>query len=994
MCLLIEPLCAQDFLIKKSADSYPPVLLKEAFRLDSVKKYDAALQEVVFAISQLDTTINRREYIAALDLKARIYRRKEGFMKALPIVEKAASLSRNNLSTDDLLLSRVYQTLGEFRHRIKDYFNARSILDSSLVFYHSSTAYDSSLYRNIIDYKYYAYYYSGGSTDTLLKYLEIRREDLRYRAENHDPEAELYILQDYADLYQRKGDLERALSYAIETYKYTLEHKDTILSEPIDRDNFETYANSYIQLFRILYYRNDDLEALEVGLELERLLSVYKRTPENYGEYYAVKKNIGLALADLGRYDEALDYYKEVLEIGKGNLNSRLFYAMTELAIGNALVNLRQFKEARQHIDSSLAIYKNSVSMPSTVFFHLFDDKGDLEGLENRSMEAFLNYDSAIANTLTFKNSSIFEFPKDSTQILSLSHIRTLEKKAKVMQFINSDTLKKQELLLASLRNLNALHQVLIDRRKEFSASEGKLFLSKEYRSLYENAINAAYKLYRMTGSSEYIDVALTYMQRSKSILFLEQQSELEKVNNNIISQDLKYQFSIKRKMIDQLEASFYPLLKSDVTSDSMIRVNDLLNSTRADFDQVMDSINFELSQVNYQSDFSIELPSDSIIENLEGDETLVEYFVGDSSIFVVSLSHSKKTMFKVVKDVEFDEALEDFLNILTQPPQITKFENQQRKYLERSVFLFEQLLSKVLADSQGIKNLIIIPDGFLSRIPFEALVVNRKYDRFEQMSYLINDYAIQYALSSSNLNKESLRSAPNTILGLGFSSNSGQENLKGLPGTETEINALKSSYTGTFINSASKEQFIGMAKDYDILHLAVHGLADTINKYESRLVFSKGIENELKTADLYMASLNARLAILSACESGIGLVQRGEGTFSIARGFAMVGVSSVVMSLWNVNDKITAHLMNDTYHNFIDRNHSINTSLRSAKLNYLKSSDSYLAHPYYWASFIQLGEDISYNEKKRNISQLTLMLGLLLISLITFWVVQKRKRT
>ena len=134
-------------------------------------------------------------------MKAFIYRRFEGvgYQNAMPIIEKAAKLAKENLATDDILLSRVYRSLGHFHHHTGDFFNARSIIDTSMHLYKGASMSDQDLFELISEYKYYTYSYSNGSTDTLITYLDFRYQR-EIRRDESDPYDVLYILQDFPDI--------------------------------------------------------------------------------------------------------------------------------------------------------------------------------------------------------------------------------------------------------------------------------------------------------------------------------------------------------------------------------------------------------------------------------------------------------------------------------------------------------------------------------------------------------------------------------------------------------------------------------------------------------------------------------------------------------------------------------------------------------------------------------------------------------------------------
>ncbi|MCK5103041.1 MAG: CHAT domain-containing protein, partial [Cyclobacteriaceae bacterium] len=131
---------------------------------------------------------------------------------------------------------------------------------------------------------------------------------------------------------------------------------------------------------------------------------------------------------------------------------------------------------------------------------------------------------------------------------------------------------------------------------------------------------------------------------------------------------------------------------------------------------------------------------------------------------------------------------------------------------------------------------------------------------------------------------------------------------------------------------------------------------------FNSRLIFKKDSisheDGELRAYELYDMDLsNLQMVVLSACETGIGKQYEGEGIFSIARGFAYAGCPSIVMSLWKVNDKTTADLIDFFYTNLKDKMPK-DEALRVAKLTYIENSDDINAHPSNWAAFITLGNN------------------------------------
>jgi CHAT domain-containing protein len=296
---------------------------------------------------------------------------------------------------------------------------------------------------------------------------------------------------------------------------------------------------------------------------------------------------------------------------------------------------------------------------------------------------------------------------------------------------------------------------------------------------------------------------------------------------------------------------------------------------------------------------------------------------------------------------------------------------------------LYQKLVEPIAAYLK--EEIIIIPDGVLGYVPFEVLLTQpvTKPARLKNYAYWIKDKQISYCYSATLLREvvqkqhapieegdNFLAYAPFYDEGEIYASNSRglttrvYEDLKPLPYSGAEVHGIQQLMGGVVLQqeAATEESFIKNASKYRILHLSTHGKAnDKVGDY-SFLAFTEQkdtIENELLyVRDLYNLQLNADMVVLSACETGIGELQRGEGIISLARGFTYAGAKSIITSLWSVEDESTKDLMILFYQN-LKQGMTKDAALRKAKLAFIndKNRNHAQVHPFYWSGFVGIGD-------------------------------------
>jgi CHAT domain-containing protein/tetratricopeptide (TPR) repeat protein len=346
-----------------------------------------------------------------------------------------------------------------------------------------------------------------------------------------------------------------------------------------------------------------------------------------------------------------------------------------------------------------------------------------------------------------------------------------------------------------------------------------------------------------------------------------------------------------------------------------------------------------------------------------------------------------------------------------------TPFAEDAASFVTASSALYKAAVEPAAA-VLGEKRLLIVGDGALNYVPFEALVKSPASADYSSLPYLIKSNEIVYAPSASvvglirqqNNNRtgkamlivadpvfnsadtraKGAGSAPNAgeTRGLGIQSAltdvtgqdataAGSPKMQGLPlarlaGTRAEAEQIgklaKTSGTqaDTWLDLDASEDNIETRDitKYRVVHIATHGLLNAERPQFTGVVLSlvgnKSGDGFLRTDEVFNLRLGSPLVMLSACETGLGKEKRGEGVMGLTRAFMYAGAPTVGVSLWSVADRSTAELMADFYKRLLGPSAnstgvSASSAMRDAQLAMI-SSKKYSA-PFYWAPFVLVGD-------------------------------------
>jgi len=720
-----------------------------------------------------------------------------------------------------------------------------------------------------------------------------------------------------ASAFEKNGQPDSALVYFAKSYELNnmsgdkfrmaqaMLHSGQILNTIGKYPEALDYLEKSLGLYKDLNLRADEGEVLsqmgfvysnlgDLNIAIEKITEaagIMKETNKMEG-LAGVYNHLGIVLEDAGRYEKSIEYLFLSLEIyEKIGKQSQTLPVLGN--IGNVYKDLKDYSKAEEYHTKGLKICRENNAKIEEVHYllNLANDQTMLGKLE----EAKSNYDQANEVAKSFYN------PDLNWRIV----VGTAEYRER-----KGDYEKAVELNDSALKILDGIRNTLQtnDQKTSFMASE---------RYVYEDIINLLGMLYEKDRTKDYDKLAFKYAERSKSRVLLDllsesrNASEKESAKNKRITPDLVSLDQAKMLCIDR-------------------------------------------------------------------NTVLLDYFVGDSSSCLWVITNSKHDFIKLPGRKLLQEQIETIRFSILDPQQaVSDF------FTNAGIKLYDELIRP--ADSFLSKRsiLVIIPDGILNYLPFEVLLAEDKKINpgasYSGIPFFVKKYPVSYVQSVSVLNtllSQNSTRATSGIVGknfLGFGDPVYEDTLSTskVKYPRLEFSGKEIENVASFFSEGSSDIYLrnkateenlkrnGALNKFNFIHFATHGLIDENNPDLSSLVLTSeknsGEDGFLQAAEIFNLKLNADLVVLSACQTGLGKLVRGEGMVGLTRAFMYAGTSSVIVSLWGVSDMSTASLMGEFYRNLIKDKLNKTDALRKAQITIM--SDEKYAHPFYWAPFILVGD-------------------------------------
>lgn len=741
-------------------------------------------------------------------------------------------------------------------------------------------------------------------------------------------------LKHIADILQLLGN--RTAAHNI--YKQIYSYAQKIPNDPAYQHRHRIFKHLSISYY---YLHFQDFDAVIDYYSPKRLAYIEQHELDLDDAY----SNLGRAYEQKGLFVKAGEYYKKALDYElkkygkKGKRVAKTYFKLGVLADENGQENL-----ALSYLDSVLAVLHSSHS----------HNNGEVISFEDI-------LDKSVA-------------------------VQTYNQRGNVL-------MGKEELLAAhqDFENVISLANYLKD---SYSGQESKLLSLNSLRPTYENAILTSWQLYQETKDSYYKDAIFNYIEHSKSTL----------LNENILKFRNQYQqggAGIPDSLLEKEEAL---MVKIDFYKEKIIEARHAKNQPKIakckqqllHLEQQLEQFEQELLKQfpNYRSwdhgRDSLVLPQE-VQKYLSPESVFIQYFISNQQAFIIYITQEdiKIKTVDAYEPVRFKRVLRELRHALSDISFVsTQGEAAYAQLTKNAWWLYQHFLDDPILE--GKKELIIVPDNHLHYIPFEILLTaapTGTSQNYKSLDYLIKKYKIRYEYSASLMANTQTRLNTQSGKILGFAprynnqinydqlSRSVQKTRSKdemslhnlamqLKGTKAELNFLKENFKGDYVydEEAGEHNFKEMLhqQDYSILHLAMHGLVDHNHPAYSSLMFTENLDS-LEDNLLYTYEINhldgqrANMVVLSACKTGYGRYEQGEGIISIGRGFMYAGIPSVMMTLWELNDQSSVHIIDYFYHNLADGMDKT-TGLQQAKLYYLEQAKGLAAHPFFWSSFVLMG--------------------------------------
>ncbi|WP_299135136.1 CHAT domain-containing tetratricopeptide repeat protein [uncultured Tenacibaculum sp.] len=736
------------------------------------------------------------------------------------------------------------------------------------------------------------------------------------------------VAQSYCQIgncYYKKGEYYKSINYYLKGIPLLEKHgsKRSILVQYIQLSSCCYKMNTKQSTTLGLYYlkKGDSLVENTSNVKFGNLAiySLYTGIANLYSNSYEKK------------HTKAKDYYFKILKNSLKEKDSNTV-ANTYMNIGDLYLDLKN--------DSCTYFLNQSIKYDQTERTYLFETYRNLASYyerKNNYKKAFNNIENSINSYFDIKFSGEINFlpiekiinTRDKKSILA-----SLKTKTEILLELYNSTQEK-EYLQKTIDNVNLTNRIvniLIDYSTEANT---KYLWRKEISETFNLGIYTAYLL----NDSK---LMFELMEKNKAFLLALNINENIKLTN--LPDGVLRKNNVFKKDIFQLE--------SEIETHKASKKKDSLFDLKVSYQNFKDSIQKTYPQFSSQNNEIQQVSLSKVKSNLHKNDIKLYYTLNASnvdddkqSMIGLLISKNKDIHFKIKNIDSVLLGISAYKKLISKP--ITQ-KQELARFKKVSYSLYNQLFpTKEIKDLIKNKNISIVSDVSLENIPFEAFNTSAT-----DLRHLVNDCNISYTYSSSfsEFNKNRDRKT-NTDIVVFAPVNFKNTELSPLENTEKEAAVITNLIDGdSFTNSnAKKENFVRKTSNAKIIHLATHATATSNPSIQF-------FTNDLKLHELYTYKNNADLVVLSACETNIGELKQGEGVLNLARGFFHSGANAVVSSTWKINDASSSYIMKEFYTNLRNKQ-SKTEALNNAKRAYLKNHSLSEQSPYYWASFVLIGD-------------------------------------
>jgi CHAT domain-containing protein/Tfp pilus assembly protein PilF/ketosteroid isomerase-like protein len=803
---------------------------------------------------------------------------------------------------------------------------------------------------------------------------EYFKKSLAISEELGDKKKIALVLNSIGALYSALGDYAEGLEY----YRRSL----ALCEETKDQQLISTPLSNIGSIYRILGNNALAMEYYQRSLALAEALNDKWRAA-------FVLSNIGQIHHSQGNYSQALEYLQKALAMAQAG-GFKADVAIYEGLIGNVHMARKDYAPALVHYEKSLSLNESVGQNSATVAtLQSIGNVHHFEGRIDRALEYFKRSlrlaeqlkEPAVTAGALIGLGNIY-LAQNNNQAALAAGERALALSAQMQKadvaWMSHNLIGRAQRALGQLEPARRSFDAAIDWIERMRA--GVAGGEQESRRFLEDKLAPYHSIIELLLATKNYTDALTYAERAKGRTLLD---VLSSGRVNVVKAMTKEEDERERTLHGQIVTLNSQLFKAEQQHNQprSTEIKAQLEKARLEYEA------FQANLYAAHPELRVQRGQSQVLTLAEAEKLLpharaaiLQYVVTESESYLFVIArHAGKLAVTVhtlgSRSDKLATATESFRQQVATRDLLFNDSAQQ---------LYDLLIKPAAKQLRGINTLIIVPDGPLWDLPFQALAGDKRY--------LLDDFVVSYAPSLSVLREMKRKwsniyapastnarlSSPKpaydllalgnpelNVLEVAKLSMLRAEDLGPLTSAETEVNTIGQLYgrkrSKVLVRErATEDEAKADAEKYRLLHVAAHAVLDDRNPMYSRIMLSRGEKREdgmLEAWELMKLDLKAEMVVLSACQTARGRVGAGEGMIGMSWALFVAGSPAVVVSQWKVDSERTSELMIEFHRNLVRRGGAM-TKAEALRLAALQLRRGRYSHPFYWAGFVLIGNE------------------------------------